>query len=120
MPLFEIQADIFTSVESESNTLKTRKNVRLYVKRRHLIIYLTLLAITFSGLFCYGVGLRGPQARKVCSTQPNYLKFGIQVDFGNLSQIPNFRVNSIAFSQIMTSSIFEFSRKRPFTPSPVK
>ena len=81
---------------------------------------LTLLATAFSGLFCYGVGLRGPQARKVCYTQPIYLKSGTQVDFGNLSHIPNFHVNSIAFSQIMTSSIFEVSQERSFTPSPVK
>ena len=78
------------------------------------------LATAFSGLFCYGVRLRGPQARKVCYTQLIYLQFSTQVDFGNLSQIPNFHVNSIAFSRIMTSSIFEFFQKRPFTPGPVK
>ena len=44
MPSFEIPADIFTHLsvselpEGSSNTFKTRKNVSLYFKRRHLII----------------------------------------------------------------------------------
>ena len=45
MPSFEILADIFTrlsvfdSPKGSSNTVKTRKNISLYFKRRHLIIY---------------------------------------------------------------------------------
>ena len=45
MPSFEILADIFTrlsvfdSPKGSSNTFKTRKNISLYFKRRHLIIY---------------------------------------------------------------------------------
>ena len=45
MPLFEIQADIFTrlsvfdSPKGSSNTFKTRQNISLYFKRRYLIIY---------------------------------------------------------------------------------
>ena len=45
MPSFEIQADIFTrlsvfdSPKGSSNTFKTHKNISLYFKRRHLIIY---------------------------------------------------------------------------------
>ena len=45
MPSFEIPADIFTrlsvfdSPKGSSNTFKTRKNISLYFKRRHLIIY---------------------------------------------------------------------------------
>ena len=45
MPSFEIRADIFTclsvfdSPKGSSNTVKTRKNISLYFKRRHLIIY---------------------------------------------------------------------------------
>ena len=46
MPSFEIPADIFTrlsvfdSPKGSSNTFKTRKNISLYFKRRHLIIYI--------------------------------------------------------------------------------
>ena len=45
MPSFEILTDIFTrlsvfdSPKGSSNTFKTRKNISLYFKRRHLIIY---------------------------------------------------------------------------------
>ena len=45
MPSFEIPADIFTrlsvfdSPKGSSDTVKTRKNISLYFKRRHLIIY---------------------------------------------------------------------------------
>ena len=45
MPSFEIQTDIFTrlsvfdSPKGSSNTFKTHKNISLYFKRRHLIIY---------------------------------------------------------------------------------
>ena len=45
MPSFEIPADIFThlsvfdSPKGSSNTFKTHKNISLYFKRRHLIIY---------------------------------------------------------------------------------
>ena len=45
MPSFEILANIFTclsvfdSPKGSSNTVKTRKNISLYFKRRHLIIY---------------------------------------------------------------------------------
>ena len=37
-----------------------------YVNHNDVWPSLTLLATAFLGLFCYGVGLRGPQARKVC------------------------------------------------------
>ena len=47
MPSFEIPAIFFTclsvfdSPKGSSNTFKTRKNISLYFKRRHLIIYKT-------------------------------------------------------------------------------
>ena len=66
--------------------------------------------MAFSGLFCYGVGSEASRSEKyVRHNQFASNLIHMQVDFGNLSQIPNFHVNSIAFSQIITSLIFEFS-----------
>ena len=50
MPSFEISADIFTHLsvshlpKGSSNTIKTHKNINLYLKRRHLKIYNSLLS----------------------------------------------------------------------------
>ena len=46
MPSFEIPADIFTHLfvfgmpKGSSNAFKTRKNISLNLKRRHIIIYI--------------------------------------------------------------------------------
>ena len=54
-------------------------------------------------------GAQRPAGQKSMLDSTNLLEIWYTGRFGSLSQIPNFHVNSIAFSQIMTSSIFEFS-----------
>ena len=59
MPSFEIPANVFTNLsvfgspKGSSDTFKTHKNIRLYFKRRHLIIYKDSKTIQYPGIHIY-------------------------------------------------------------------